>query len=229
MSDNLLDLDFDALNAETEPPEPADAAQQPNTATPQIPGTEPANEIPSPDGLPEDATQPSGFRSRRRMWEVASISGGVFLVVGLLTWFLMTFVFLDEKEEENTLELPRNRTESVMMELPLGEFRHEEGVSKQEGSRSQSVFIVEIEASVIVQGTSREIVEAEALLKSHKHRIEEVIDETLRVASDANLTDPAASVIRNRIRDRINDFFSRPLVKEVVFSHYRAFDTPIRS
>jgi len=225
MSDNLLDLDFDALNAETEAPEPADTARKPHAAAPQIPETGPADEIPSP----EDQTQPSGSRSRRRLWEVASISGGVFLVVGLLTWFLMAFVFVEEKEEENTLELPRNRTESVMMELPLGNFRHEGGVSKEEGGPSQSVFIVEVEASIIVQGTSREIVGAEALLKSHKYRIEEVIDETLRVASDANLADPAALVIRTRIRDRINAFFSRPLVKEVVFSHYRAFQTPIKS
>ena len=237
MSDNLLDLDFDfdSLNADTAPvPEVAVSEETPAEESPAAEADaadEPsASEDLASDGLPEASpTPPKPSKRQRPLWELASILGGVFLVVGLFAWLMMTFVFVEQVEEESTLELPRNRLEAVLMELPVGKIRHEGSIAKRVGAGPQTVFIVEIDASIIVQGTSSELVEVEAMLKSHHHRIEEAIDETVRASSDANLAEPDALVIRSRIRDRINHYFGRPVVKEVLFGHYRAFRTPIKS
>src|SRR5690606_21703815 len=93
----------------------------------------------------------------------------------------------------------------------------------------QMIFIVEIDATLIVQGTAGELMKVERLLKSHHHRIEEAIDQTIRSATPADLNEPDVLVLRNHIRDHINRFLDKPLVKEVVFGYYRAFHTPIKT
>jgi flagellar basal body-associated protein FliL len=229
MPENPLELDFDAPKSDTAPvratvhSSPALAAEPPAVL-------EPLDDLPPlPDLVPKETGSVGRLIGDRNVREVAIILGGVFLVVAIFAWIILTFVFVEKDEDESTLELPRNRTESVMMELPSVKLRHEGSISKKTKNQDQTVFIVEIEASIIVQGTAGELLEAEALLKSHQHRIEEVIDETIRTATPENMAEADALVIRGRIRDRINEFFPRPFVKEVLFVHYRAFHTPIKS
>lgn len=227
MPENPLELDFDALNAGTAPGRATVGFASDPLAEPI--DSAPLEDLPLPDLLPDELGMLDKTTGDRTLREVAIILGGVFLVVGIFAWIMLAFVFVEKGEEESALELPRNRSESVMMELPSVKLRHEGPISKKTKNEDQTVFIVEIEASIIVQGTAGELVEAEALLKSHQHRIEEAIDETIRTATPENLAEPDTLAIRSRVRDRINGFFSRPLVKEVLFGHYRAFHTPIKS
>lgn len=229
IDDSLDGLDFDSLNAET--PTATTVADAP--AKPEIAQTNKAaakhadDELPPFKGAdPEQAHAPAVSR-KRPLWEVLSILGGVFLVMGVFAWIMMVFVFAEKPESETTLELPRNRMEAMLMELPVGEI-HSHKISREQNGKKPTVFIVEIDASIIVKGTASELIEVESLLRSHHSRIQEVIEETVRSASDANLNEPDMIVIRTCIRDRINQFFDRPLVKEVLFSHYRAFHTPIK-
>lgn len=232
MTDDILaDLDFDSLNAEAtatkgggNPPVDSQEAQ------PKLSASKPKEESPPAplENVEPEAVPPATKSSKRPLWEILSILGGVFLVVGLFAWIMMTFVFVETPESENVLELPRNRMEAMMMELPIREIQSQKISKNPNGNNKPTVFIVEIDASIVVKGTSSELVEVETLLKSHHARVEEVIEETIRAASDANLNEPEMLVIRTRIRDRINEFFDRPMVKEVIFGHYRAFHTPIK-
>ncbi len=203
------ELDFDVLDAATE------SAPKASTAV-------------KDDSAPLSGEIPKAKR-QQPVWEVSAIFGGVFVGMGLIAWVFYAFFFKGDENDETTIELPRNRMETVMMELPVGNLRFQGPISKSPGKTQQLVMIVEIDASVIVQGTAGELVEVENLLKSHHHRIEEVLDETVRSAKPADLSEPDALTIRTRIRDRINGFFSRPLVKEVIFSHFRAFRTPVKT
>jgi hypothetical protein len=141
----------------------------------------------------------------------------------------LTFVFVEKDEEESAIELPRDRMESVTMELAVGSLRHEGSIEKRTGKGPQTVFILELDASIIVQGTASELMEVESKLKKHHYRIEEAIDETIRTSTPALLTEPDTLTIRNQIRDRINQIIEMSVVKEVVFGHYRAFHTPIKT
>ena len=95
-----------------------------------------------------------------------------------------------DKDEEATIELPRNRMETVMVELPVGKVRFQGSVSKSRGKAQQMVMIVEIDALIIVQAKASELVKWRTLLKSHQHRIEEVLDETIRSAKVEELNEP---------------------------------------
>lgn len=224
--DSLAGLDFDSLNAETTAAT-AEAAPpaEPEPIPPKTDPPQSTGDLPPLEGIDLDEDKTDADSQKRPLWEVLSIFGGVFVVVGIFAWIMVTFVFAEKPDEETTLELPRNRMEAMLMELPAGEIQ----TQKIDTNKAQpTVFIVEIDASIIVKGTYSELVEVESLLKSHHRRIEEVIEETVRSASEANLTEPEMIVIRTRVRDRINAFFDRPLVKEVLFSHYRAFHTPVK-
>ncbi len=203
------ELDFEALNAATE------SAAEAGTAVKE-PGGPLSGEV-------------LKAKRRRPLGEVAAILGGVFAVMGLLAWVFYAFFFNGNEDDETSIELPRNRMETVMVELPVGNVRFHGPITKSPGKTQQWVMIVEIDASIIVQGTASELVEVEDLLKSHHHRIEEILDETVRSAKTEDLSEPDALTIRTRIRDRINTFFGRPLVKELIFSHFRAFRTPVKT
>jgi flagellar basal body-associated protein FliL len=224
-----LDMDFnlDDLNALMEAP-----AKQPSK-TPEKPQSAAAvygPEAPDPGESSREVTAPTlPSKPPRALSELGKIVGGVFLVVGLISWLLMTFVFVEKDEEESAIELPRDRMESVTMELAVGSLRHEGSIEKRTGKGPQTVFILELDASIIVQGTASELMEVESKLKKHHYRIEEAIDETIRTSTPALLTEPDTLTIRNQIRDRINQIIEMSVVKEVVFGHYRAFHTPIKT
>ncbi len=208
MTDDLAALNFDNLpEGQNSPAATLDA--------------EPNSEL-----QPEGKSQP---KRKRALLEAAPILGGVFLGVALVAWLISTFFFEETTEQESTLELPRNRMESVSMEIGVGKVRYQGPISKAEANQPQTAFIVEVDATIIVQGTSSELLEVEAMLKSHHHRVEEAIDETIRAATPAHLNEPDVLIIRTRIRDRINQYLGKQIVQEVLFGDYRAFHTPIKS
>ncbi len=230
MADDPSQLDFDLSDLDDLMEAPAEKLVEPKASSPpETAGLEPLPELADSLEPPAKKAAPAVSAKRRRpLSEVAMVVGGVFLVVGLISWVLVTFVFVERPEEETALELPRNRMEAVLMELPVGEVTYQSATSpKSKGP--QTVFIVEIDASIIVHGTSGELIAVEKVLLSHHHRIEEAIEETIRAATPAHLNEPDALTIRTQVRDRINHFLGRPIVREVLFSHYRAFRTPIKT
>jgi hypothetical protein len=183
----------------------------------------------TPQILDGHATKSRKHWLRRTSIQIALIAVGVFIAVSVTTWVMTTYVFVELVPDESSLELPQTRLQTMILEIPLAKVHMEAVVAKQQGEEAQRVFIVEIDSSVIVHGNTEELLVMESMFRSYKNRIEEAIDQTIRSSSPADIAEPDGQTIRGRIRDKLNQFYGSEVVKEVLFSHYRAFLTPIKS
>lgn len=188
------------------------------------------------DGFEAQATLPparpkSKFRLVRRpraLPQIVVISAGAFLVAGIVTWVMTNYVFVEQVKDESSLELVQTSLETMMVEMPLAKVRHEKNLPGAMGKKQDAVLIVEIDASIIVHGTTNELLGMQKVLRAYHNRIEGAIDETIRSASPAELAEADAQTLRARIRDQINAFYGKPVAEEVLFSHYRAFHAQIK-
>ncbi len=165
---------------------------------------------------------------------LATVVMSLALVIVLAAWMLdePTVASEPEPEEEPTSQLQQaDRAESAVTEIPIGGFgtmlvtRRKRVAPQGDPSELQPrVFVAEYEAVALLEGAGTNALHFERELKKHRARIHEAIDEVIRTATDAELDEPDLHRLRRRVRDAVNTILGKPLVDDVVFSRFRAFE-----
>jgi len=173
---------------------------------------------------------------RFQIVEVVSVVGAVSFGVFLIAYLFEGLLSGTRSQVQATRQIELNDEIHISSrggELRLGEFQVVLSSQSLQQTSARSggsgrVQIVEMEAMVLLNTIDEKtIVSFHSRLKNHTYRIRQLFDESIRTATRKELVEPDVSSLRQRIMTGINTMLRTTLIKELVFSHFRAVHVPI--
>ena len=162
---------------------------------------------------------------RSRLVEALLIVASVVAVLGLLTAIFGRLISRSAKDKEFTGTFDRKGR--AVVEVELGEFSatlKAKPTLRSKGGQGSS--LVEFEATAIVKGSPRQVVNAEDTVLTRQHQVRQLIDMAARKATDDELSDPMLTAVRKRLRKKLNKLFGEGFIHEIVFANFRRVRVP---
>jgi len=167
-------------------------------------------------------------QKREQAWEFAKVIGGTILVFGPLAGLLLWFTQVsaqDEQKSHTRSSAALNKPKYEPTEIYLGAFKSMGSVSSDEGQRKgEGVRVVEFEVTGVTRGSNDEIVLFERRLSNYRSRLQSVMNEVARGASQEELNEPEMSGIREKVRGKLNGMFGKDRFEGIVFDNFRMYE-----
>ncbi|MEM1061637.1 MAG: hypothetical protein AAF532_09510 [Planctomycetota bacterium] len=156
---------------------------------------------------------------------MAATVASAFAVLGLAAWSLSGLVSAADEDHAMSSDQRAATATRDAQEIPLVRY---EGLMEIAGGEDdeQIVRVAEVELHGLVRGSQDELFLLSGHVRRRRAALEEAVDIVVRTAGPAELEDPENTALRDVFRDRVNAALGRDVVEDVVFTHFRVFDTP---
>lgn len=117
---------------------------------------------------------------------------------------------------------------STQTEIPLVTYRGPIGVPGV-GEEADPVRVAEVDLVGVVRADEERWFQLRDHVRRHEARLTADVDAVVRSATADELADPAFAAVRDRVFARMTATLGPGILEQVVFAHYRVFDTPALS